>query len=63
MIMWADPDRAVPTSSSMARYLNIYKAAGHLNVESRVYKTRDMLPAWSMRTSFMQTYFGSCKGG
>lgn len=38
MLMWADTDKAVPVQPSLQRYLDLYQAAGHPAVESKVYK-------------------------
>jgi pimeloyl-ACP methyl ester carboxylesterase len=37
MIMWGDKDTAVPMAPSMKRYTDIYKAAGHPGLQTKVY--------------------------
>jgi pimeloyl-ACP methyl ester carboxylesterase len=38
MLMWGDKDTAVPMAPSMKRYTDIYKAAGHPGLQTKVYK-------------------------
>lgn len=38
MIMWADHDKAVPLKPCFQRWVDIYNAAGHPNVETKVFK-------------------------